>query len=514
MTPPGYWLDFRFFIMKKLMITIVLCAAGLLRGDVTPAALFQSGAVLQQGKPVPVWGTADAGEQVTVSFAGQTVTTEADASGNWSVTLGALPVSAEGAELTISGNNTVVLEDVVVGEVWLASGQSNMGWTVRSSKDFALERVAANYPLIREFNVRRKVSEEPLHTAGGDWRAASPETIGSFSAVAYFFARDLHQILGVPVGIINSSWGGTRVEAWMTPESAAEEHGDAFAEIHRRWGQTLEDYPEARAKHEAAVAEWEARREAAREAGERFTARRPRDPWGPGHPATPSGLYNGMIAPLVPYALSGFIWYQGESNAGRASEYRDLFGAMITGWREQFAQGDLPFYWVQLANYQSPTSTNWAFLREAQTQTLALPATGQAISIDIGDVTDIHPRNKQDVGRRLARLALNRVYDVEVVDSGPVFERAEREGDGFRVYFTEVHRGLRYPSGVVAGFELAGEDQVFHSAEATVENNTVLVVSESVPDPVAVRYAWRNAPEAGLFDAEDLPAVPFRSDDW
>jgi sialate O-acetylesterase len=223
-----------------------------------------------------------------------------------------------------------------------------------------------------------------------------------------------------------------------------------------------------------------------------------------------------MIAPLVPYALRGAIWYQGESNAGRASEYAELFPAMITGWRAQFGQGDFPFYWVQLANYSNPEGTNWAFLREAQTKTLALPATGQAVIIDIGDRRDIHPRNKKDVGRRLARLALARDYgfDQDIIDSGPVFEKAERDGPGFRVHFAPSRSGLNAPLNELSGFELAGEDKVFKPATAVIEKDTVLVTSAEVPEPLAVRYAWRDAPVAGLFNKEGLPAVPFRSDTW
>jgi sialate O-acetylesterase len=497
-------------VRRRYAFFLLVGASASLQADVNLNSLFQDGAVLQHGKPVPVWGTADPAEPVSVSFGGQTVSTRADSEGHWMVTLEALSPSSRGTVLTVKGNNRLDLQDILVGEVWLASGQSNMAWSVAQSRDAAVEIATARFPQIREFNVARKVSEMPLREVEGSWTAASPETVGNFSAVAYFFARDLHQTLEIPVGIIRSAWGGTRIESWLPPQAAAAENGPVQANIHTRWKQTLADYPAAQAKRQQELAEWTRERDAAQAAGKPFTRKIPRLPDGPGHHSTPTGLYQAMIAPLVPYALGGIIWYQGESNAGRAGEYHVLFSALITSWREAFGQGNLPFFWVQLANYQSPTATHWAFLREAQTRTLGLPATGQAVTIDIGDVTDIHPRNKQDVGRRLARLAFNRVYGLPMADSGPLFERAEREGNGFRVHFTDTQAGLKTPS----GFELAGGDKVFHPAVAKVEGKTVVLTSDKVSDPVAVRYAWRNPPQAGLFNSEDLPAVPFRTDDW
>lgn len=498
---------------KSLLCLILLSLGATAHANIVLAPLFTDNAVLQRDKPVPVWGTADAGEKVTVSFAGQTVAATADAAGKWSATLAALPANATPANLVVTGSNTVTLTNVVVGEVWLASGQSNMEWVLKNVYDASLDVAgsAAN-PLIRHIKIARKVSDTPLTTATGAWEVADPKTTGEFTAVGYYFALDLYRVLNVPVGIINSSWGGTRVEAWMDP--VALKTDPAFASVANEWTQRLEAYSAAKAKYEAAVAVWKDEQSAAKTAGKPFMKRAPSEPAAPGGLWTPSGLNNGMIAPLVPYALRGVIWYQGESNAGKAAEYRALFSALITGWRNQFAQGDFPFYWVQLANFQSASDTNWAFLREAQTQTLALPATGQAVTVDIGNLNDIHPRNKKDVGRRLARLALARTYDQKIVDSGPVFVRAVREGDGFRVSFTEIHRGLIAPLNTLGGFELAGEDKVFKPANAKIEKDTVFVTSAEVPAPVAVRYAWRNSPLAGLFNLEGLPAVPFRSDNW
>lgn len=495
------------------LIGFVVLWAGLVHADVVPAFIFTDNAVLQRGKEVPVWGTAEAGEGVTVSFGGETVSTTTGESGRWQVKLPAMEASAEPRELVIQGRNTVRLANVLVGEVWLASGQSNMEWTMRRTYDVAIDVLGSvNYPQIRELRVGRKVGEEPRAEAEGKWVVASPETTAGFSAVGYYFARDVADVERVPVGIINSAWGGTRVEAWMdgvTLRSAPE-----FESVFERWAETLTAYPEQMKRHDEQVAAWERRRAEAQAAGRAFTARRPNVPQGPGHHATPAGLYNGMIAPLVPYALRGAIWYQGESNAGRAGEYRALFSAMIEGWRKDFGQGEVPFYWVQLANFRPVENTNWAFLREAQTQTLVLPGTGQAVTVDIGDVTDIHPRNKREVGRRLARLALARDYGHAIPDSGPVAERFERVEGGFRVTFGELHGGLIAPLNALSGFELAGEDREFKPATAKIEEGTVVVTWEETVEPVAVRYGWRNGPVAGLFNQEGLPAVPFRSDGW
>ncbi len=504
--------------MRPTLTILALLCLGLpaAHADVVPAALFTDNAVLQRDKPIPVWGTADAGEKISVAFAGQTHSTTADAHGKWRVDLTPLPANATPADLVIQGNNTITLSNVVVGEVWLASGQSNMEWHLNNTYDKAIDIPAsARFPLIRHIKIKRVVADTPADTVAVDrktWEVASPSTTGNFSAVGYYFAKDVHELTGVPVGIIGSNWGGTRIEAWMDPGTLAA--SPTLASVHEAWTKTLAEYPDRQAQHETDLAAWQAEEAAAKAAGQPFTKRRPGAPWGPGHHATPSGLYNGMINPLVPYAIRGALWYQGESNSGQGDRYRVLQSAMITGWREQFAQGDFPFYWVQLANFSSPTDTAWAFLREAQTKTLALPKTGQAVIIDIGDVRDIHPRNKKDVGRRLARLALKNDYGFDVVDSGPVMENVERDGARLRISFTNTNGGLIAPLNELAGFELAGEDKVFKPASAKIEKNTVIVTSTEVPEPVAVRYAWRNAPLAGLFNKEGLPAVPFRSDDW
>ncbi|MDP3069258.1 MAG: sialate O-acetylesterase [Opitutaceae bacterium] len=503
---------------------VLLLAAAALRAEVTLAPLFSDGAVLQRDKPVPIWGRADAGEKITVTFAGQRREATPDAEGRWLVMLEPLAAAAQGADLTVAGKNTLVLRDVVVGEVWLCSGQSNMEWPLSRAADAAAEIAAANFPLLRQVKIERTVAEAPADTVKTTgWQRATPQTAGAFTAVGYFFARDLHRKLGVPLGLINCSWGGTPVEAWMSPVALA---GDPrFAVVAERWRKNLEEFPAAQAAHDGRLAAWTKAAAAAQVQGkpahEAFLKKnpRPRPPRGPGDPWTPAGLFNGMVNPLLPGALRGVIWYQGESNAERAGEYHALFAAMIRAWRAHFGQGDIPFYWVSLANYAVPADggergRTYAFLREAQTQTLALPHTGQALAIDIGDPKDIHPTNKQEVGRRLALLARHRTYGLITDDTGPTFAGAAREGNALRVRFTHASGGLIARDKPVQALEIAGADRIFHPAEGRIDRDTLVVRAAAVREPVAVRYAWTNAPQANLYNGAGLPAVPFRSDAW
>jgi sialate O-acetylesterase len=489
----------------------------LLADTLTLAPLFRAGAVLQHGKPVPVWGTARSGDTVRVCFAGQTVKATADPDGRWLATLAPLVPSSIPADLTVTTSGaTRTVRNVLVGIVWLASGQSNMVWTVGNSRDGELEILSAHWPLIREIKIDETVADEPAtEVSSGGWLAASPETVSEFSGIAYSFARELHQILDLPVGIINAAWGSSSIEAWMPPEAWDSRCDGAFGEIRDRWEKVLENYPERLAVYEKELAQWEAERDAAQLARKSFKRKSPQPPPGPGHQTTPSGLYNGMIHPLVPYALCGIIWYQGENNAVRHHEYRSFFIYLITSWRARFREGDLPFYWAQLSRYfiSGIEANNWALLREAQTRALALPATGQAVTIDIGNTSEIHPRNKLDVGRRLARLALNRLFDRPIVDSGPVFSRMESVPLGLRLHFIHTAQGLCTPDGL-SGFEIAGADRKWVRAEAEFDDESIIVRSSEVSNPVAARYAWMLPHEAGLFNSEYLPAVPFRTVDW
>ncbi|MBI5689350.1 MAG: sialate O-acetylesterase [Verrucomicrobia bacterium] len=498
------------------VLLFALGAASRLVADIALAPLFRDGAVLQRDRPIVVWGQAAAAEKVEVTFRRQTATVITRADGRWQVTLKAEPASPVPSELTASGANTVTVRDVLVGDVWLCSGQSNMAMLVRNSADAEREMAAARFPLIRHFKVPTTVAGTPATEVGGSWASCSPETVGSFSAVAYYFARELHQKNGVPIGLVNSSWGGTQIEGWISEPALRAD--PAWREIQARWEKTLADYPAAVQAHESQLAKWTADEAAAKAAGKRFARAKPRTPEGPGSRWLPAGIYNGMIAPLVPFGLRGVIWYQGETNAARHAEYASLFTALIKQWRADFGP-DLPFYFVQLANFEAQTGNDgdtWAYLREAQARALKLPATGMAVTIDIGEPKDIHPKNKQEVGRRLALHARRQVLGERIETDGPIFLSAKRDGAAMRVSFSHA-TGLKLEPAKDDGrvsFEIAGADQKFVPAEARVDGQTLLVSAPSVTTPVAVRYAWRNSPDARLFNRAGLPAAPFRSDKW
>jgi sialate O-acetylesterase len=496
---------------------------------VTLAPLFCDHAVLQRDKPVPVWGGAAPGERVVVTFRGRSVEATAGQDGRWAASLGPLSASVDPADLVVEGSNVLVIHDVLVGEVWMCSGQSNMQFTVWDPQnpvfrveDGEKEVAEANHPLIRQFAVARLESDTPVDTAGGSWVACTPATAGGFTAVGYFFARDIEQKLGVPVGIINCSWGGSKIEPWISSAALAGDPRLAFVGEH--WRQYVAAYPLNAARRQALMQAWMSVASQAKAQGpgafkafeNQFPEPKPIPPPDKPWPSAPSKIYNGMVHPLVPYALRGVLWYQGESNTGRPTEYHRLFESMITSWRADFGQGDIPFLWVQLANFNggNPAATNWAALREAQAETLSLPATGMAVTIDIGNPDDIHPRNKQEVGRRLALIAKAKVYGITDDFSGPVFSGARRTGAAMLVSFRYAEAGLTAAGKPLQSFEVAGDDRKFFPAEAAILGDQVLVRSPKVPRPSAVRYAWRNAPEANLYNGAGLPAAPFRSDRW
>jgi len=461
--------------MKRgIVFALILALVGLRAwATVKPNALFSDNAVLQQGISVPVWGTADKGERVTVTFQDQRLTATAK-NGRWMVRL--KPMKSGGPfTMTISGSNTIELKNVMVGEVWIASGQSNMQWPLSKTSDSEAAIKSAADPMLRLFTVAHVPAAQPVTEIDGAWRECTPESVADFSAVAYYFARELRKALGVPVGIIHTSWGGTRVEAWTSLRTLQSDPDftESIADI--------KDYGKS-----------------------------------PNHPAV---LYNGMIAPLIPYAIRGAIWYQGESNAGQAYRYEKRLTNMITNWRKDWGQGDFAFLMVQLAPYgkvvQEPGESAWAELREAQLMTtLHCPNTGMAVTMDVGDPDDIHPKNKRPVGERLALAARAMVYGDDVSYKGPRYASMAVYGSRAILTFTDTGGGLEAKGGELTGFAIAGEDRKFHNAKATIVGDRVIVSSPQVAKPVAVRYGWADAPTANLFGKDGLPASPFRTDNW
>ncbi len=643
--------------MKRISHHIVVLFLAMLsfvaQATIRLPKILSDNMIIQRNKPITFWGWADANEKVTVQFKQQTKSVKADKSGKWMVTLAA---EAAGGpfQIVFKGKNTITLSDVLIGEVWVCSGQSNMEWPLASANNAENEIKNANYPQIRQFLVQKSVSLKPEEDVkGGSWKICTPENAGEFTAVGYFFARELYSQLNIPVGLVNTSWGGTHSETWTSREafeqstefksminsmpkidlealakkrnnvlidklkamnitlpSSGSEQWKSASYNDSQWNtmtvpgvweqQKLEDLDGVLwFRKSVTIAAVDAGKEATLELamiddmdetyvngqpvgttkkyndkrkytlaasvlkeGVNVIAVRITDTGGGGgiygdakelKLTTASGavislagdwrytiesvsegttsvgpnsyptlLYNAMLYPITNFAIEGVIWYQGESNAGRAYQYRAAFPLMIQDWRKQWKQGDFPFYFVQLASFNSANGTSehgstWGELREAQTMTLSLPNTGMAVTTDIGDPTDIHPRNKQDVGKRLAAIALNKVHGKNNVYSGPMYQSMKVEGNKIRISFTQTGSGLMVKDkyGYLKGFEIAGADQKFHYAKAWIEGNEVVVASDEVTAPVATRYGWAdNAEEDNLFNKEGFPASPFRTDVW
>ena len=491
------------------------------RAEVRLHNLFTDHMVLQQGTSVPVWGWADDGERVTVEFRDQKVSTTTK-NGKWMVKLKNLkpgPAATLKVFSTHAGKNdardrhtTIQINDVLVGEVWIASGQSNMEWPLKSSFEAANDIASSANANIRLFTVPKLKLAAPTNNVNARWEECGPKSVPGFSAVAYYFARDLQKALGVPIGIIHTSWGGSPVEVWIREDVMAGDKEykrdilDAFEPQHRKFTNDL--------------AQWKIRSAAAKKAGDtNFTARAP-SIW------VPAELYNGMIANIVPYAVQGAIWYQGESNAGRAWQYRRLFADMIKNWRSDWGR-DFTFLEVQLAPWDkgkkrsieqitaSPTNSDWAELREAQLlATKKLKKVGMAVITDVGDKDDIHPTKKQPVGARLALLARKIAYGEKIVADGPTYRSVKFKDGQAILSFENVDGGLEAHGGTLTGFAVAGTDQQFHWANATIEGDKVVVSSAAVPKPASVRYGWSDFPVVNLFNKEGLPATPFRTDEW
>ncbi len=499
---------------------IILSLLGLLlsrpavRAEVKLPALFSNHMVLQQQTPLPIWGWADPGEKVTVTLAGQSKSTTADKEGKWSVKLDKLQ-PGQPLTLTVAGKNKLTVTDVLVGEVWLASGQSNMAMTVARSKNAEQEKAAAKYPQIRMFFVRSGAATTPQADCKGEWVVCSPETVGLFSAAAYFFGREVHKDLQVPVGLINSSVGGTAIEAWTSSEAQKEKK--ELASVFAEWDRKAKNYDpvKAKAQYDKQLDRWKRDAADAKAAG-KPAPRRPQLPVAPREDRNhPANLFNGKIAPLIPYALRGALWYQGENNTRpeTAALYGIQLPLLIQDWRSRWGQGEFPFVYVQLPNFSAPANRGWPLVREGMLHTLKVPNTGMAITIDIGDPKDIHPTNKQEVGHRLALWALSQVYGRKGSSSGPLLKSQKIGAGKITLVFDHADEGLKAKGSALTGFLVAGEDGKWRPATARIENsNTVIVSSPEVQMPVAVRYLWENNPTASLYNGAGLPASPFRTD--
>ena len=444
-------------LCRKHFATIVILAtalAGQALADVKLPAIISDHMVLQQGKAAPIWGWADPGEKISVSIAGRTKTTRADSEGKWSLKLKSLPAGGPHT-LSVKGKNEIVVQDVLVGEVWLGSGQSNMAQPAQEARDFETTKAESDQPRIRMFKVESGGTSTPQTNCIGTWKVCSPETIGRFSAVLYFFGRELHKSLNVPMGLINSSVGGTQIELWISPEAQKSEHRE----------------------------------------GE---------------------LFNGKIAPLIPYSIAGAIWYQGEANA-KSPEQARLYGnqlpTLVKDWRARWGY-DFPFAWVQLPNFTG-RAEGWCLVREGQLESIGLPRTGMAITVDIGEAGNIHPKNKQETARRLSLWALGTVYGKKLPSiSGPLPTSQKFRTDDVVLSFSHADGGLIAKDGELKGFIIAGSDHQWLPAQAKIIGKQVIVSNPTVKNPVAVRYGWQDNPDCNLYNGAGLPASPFRTDDW
>ena len=495
-------------VMVALLIAhspVRLCA------QIKLPAIISDNMVLQQNTKVALWGWASPGEVITITnnWNRKATTVTADISGKW---LTHITTTKAGGpyKLSFKASNTIDVNNILLGEVWLASGQSNMEFFVGKTPNPSYTGIHnydeiikdAEHPAIRQIDVPNKVADTPQTDFKGVWKMCTAKTIDTFSAVAYFFAREVNKATGFPVGIINSTWGGTPAEAWTKKEVL---QGDAdFVPILERYKKALEVYPAENEKYRTALDKWRADTSKTKGAG-------PRGPMGPNHNHSPARLYNGMIVPVQPYTLKGFIWYQGESNADRAYQYRKLFPAMIANWRSDWQNEKLPFYFVQISPHRSQN----AEIRDAQLYAYRnVDNTGMAVTTDNGDSLDIHPRNKESVGKRLSLWALRNEYGKKhIIVSGPLYKSLKIEEDKMRISF-DFDKGLMAKDGELKEFTIAGDDQNFVPAQAKIEGNNVMVWNDAVKNPKAVRFAWKNIPKPNLYNGAGLPASPFRTDEW
>lgn len=505
-------------VFFPVLLLITLTASAELRLP----KLWSDHAVLQRDRPIHVWGWADVGERVTATLrngsgADETATATTDSLGHWSLYLAPRPAGGGAYTLTVSagemGGRTILLRDLLMGDVWLASGQSNMEMPLLGFpgsavlKNGAEEIQAANHPEIRMLHEPKRFSDFPLQDQDAMWQICTPETAASFSAVGYFFAREIQHDQKAPIGVVEADWGGTPAESWTSLDTLGSDA--ALMPVFAERAAEMDEQADVEA-----IKARDAREDAAAKAAGRTPEEHPWQP--PVEPWAAASLYNGMIAPVTPLAIRGAIWYQGEANSGlaRAALYHRLLSSMIGDWRRQFAQGDFPFLFAQISSYAASPEEHWGMLRDAQRRTLAVSNTAMAVTLDVGDRDNVHPADKQTVGHRLALAARALSYGEEVRHSGPLFRQATTDGAGMRVYFSGADGKLVVRGGALEGFEVAGADRRFLPATAKIDADgaSVTVMSPQVTAPLYVRYAWPNAPNATLMDNAGLPASTFTSE--
>jgi sialate O-acetylesterase len=480
------------------------------RAEVRLPNILSSHMVVQRDRPIHFWGWADPDEKVTVALDGQSAESTADKLGKWSLYL---PLHAAGGPFTVNvrGSNTLTIDDVMIGDVWFASGQSNMEMPLKgfpgnaTIKNSEAEIQSATQPRMRLLHIQKNTSSYPLSDYQDTWTKCTPQTAANFSAVAYFFGRTISEKENVAVGLIDSTWGGTPAEAWTSFQGLTSD--SSLMPVFSAWGTMMD------AQTDMALVQAADKR--ADEAAEKAHAPKPKHDWRP-EPRSwgPAALYNGMVSPAVEYGIKGAIWYQGESNAGaaRAPIYDKVFGAMVTDWRRHWQEGDFSFLFVQLASYKASAADLWPTVREAQRRTLSLANTGMAVTIDVGDPANIHPSDKQSVGERLALVARSIAYGEKLEFSGPLFRQAGRDGHDIRVWFDHAEELTTRGGGAPEGFEVAGADRNYRPASARINGSSLLVSSPEVPEPKYVRYGWKDVPVVNLYNSAGLPASPFSSE--
>jgi sialate O-acetylesterase len=503
-----------FPLRTALQAVLALCVLTSLQADVKLPKLISDHMVLQQDMPVRIWGHASAGEAVNVEFNSQQLSTKAGEDGKWEIRLS--PMKAGGPfSMTIAGENTLTIQDILVGEVWLGSGEVNMEFPLEKDDKAQTEIAHADYPKIRFFEVGQFISDQPLEDVDGRWVSCSPAAARKVSAIGYYFSREIYKTRQVPVGFINASMGNrTQVRAFVS--HAALEKDPKLKGVLTRWQDSIQDYPAKKAQFDKRLAEWKQAHPFNKGKGQKGQ-RPPQAPPGPGSPNTPCGVYNAMISPLTPYAIRGVAWYQGEGNVGigQTLQYRRLLETVIEDWRKAWGEGSFPFLLVQLPIYTPDNEAGWLEVRESQLKALEVTNTALAVTLDLGDPDEVMPKNKEEFGHRLALAARATVYGEKLAYSGPVFRGGTPEGNRFRIKFDHIGGGLKARGGgKLTGFTIAGADRRFVPAETKINGDAVLVSSPEVKQPQAVRYAWAANPVCNLINKEDLPAAPFRTDDW